>query len=76
MGGDAEQPQEGELDHAYRGALRVHVGELGGRAAVRASGGGWAARAGNRRGAERNARVGARRLGGRTGECLPGAAGW
>lgn len=33
MGGDAEQPQEGELDHAYRGALRVHVGELAGQGA-------------------------------------------
>lgn len=28
MGRDAEQPQEGELDHAHWGALRVHVGEL------------------------------------------------
>lgn len=29
MGRDAEQPQEGELDHAHWGALRVHIGELG-----------------------------------------------
>ena len=28
VGRDAEQPQEGELDHAHWGALRVHVGEL------------------------------------------------
>lgn len=28
MGRDAEQPQEGELDHAHWGALGVHVGEL------------------------------------------------
>lgn len=28
MSGDAEQPQEGELDHAHWGALRVHIGEL------------------------------------------------
>lgn len=28
MGRDAEQPQEGELDHAHWGALRVHIGEL------------------------------------------------
>lgn len=28
MGRDAEQPQEGELDHAHWGALGVNVGEL------------------------------------------------
>lgn len=40
MGGDTEQPQEGELDHAYRGALGVHVGELGGEGLGRAKQGG------------------------------------
>lgn len=28
VGRDAEQPQEGELDHAHWGALGVHIGEL------------------------------------------------
>lgn len=55
VGGDTEQPQEGELDHAYRRALRVHIGELEERGC--SQGQKWLGRAwtGNRKGAERNA---------------------